>query len=158
MNRPSRGDMVFRFGEPCESFPVMDRGHVKRLPLSPAGHEKVIEIVSPGQRCAEALMSSGRACFLRAQALADALVVSIGKEAVLAEVGRDPRFTLRMRAAISRRLLGRVRNEQAHALEGGSSARSAACCAIRRARTAAVGAPSRSRCRWARRRSPRASR
>jgi CRP/FNR family transcriptional regulator, dissimilatory nitrate respiration regulator len=120
LNRLSRGDMVFRFGEPCESFHVMVTGQVKLFALSPAGHEKVIEIVGPSQSFAEALMFAGRSYIVSAQALADSLVVSIGKAAVLAEVGRDPRFALRMLAGISRRLHGLVRDVQAYALHSGA--------------------------------------
>jgi CRP/FNR family transcriptional regulator, dissimilatory nitrate respiration regulator len=53
------------------------------------------------------------------QALSDALVLRIGKAAVLAEIGHDPRFALRMLAGISRRLHGLVHDVQAYALQNG---------------------------------------
>jgi CRP-like cAMP-binding protein len=118
--RLSRGDMVFRVGEPCEAFHVMVTGRVKLFVLSPAGQEKVIEIVGPGQSFAEALMFTHRPYIVNAQALADSLVLSVGKQAVLDEIGRDSRFALRMLAGISRRLHGLVRDVQAYALHSGA--------------------------------------
>jgi CRP-like cAMP-binding protein len=118
--RLSRGDMVFRVGEPCEAFHVMVTGQVKLFAVSPAGQEKVIEIVGPGQSFAEALMFSNRAYIVNAQALADSLVLSVGKQAVLDEIVRDSRFALRMLAGISRRLHGMVRDVQAYALHSGA--------------------------------------
>jgi len=118
--RLSRGDMVFRVGEPCEAFHVAVTGQVKLFVLSQSGQEKVIEIVGPGQTFAEALMFTNRPYILNAQALADSLVLSIGKPAVVGEITRDARFGLRMLAGISRRLHGLVRDVQAYALHSGA--------------------------------------
>ena len=118
--RLTRGDTLFRVGEPCEAFHVTVTGQVKLFVLSQAGQEKVIEIVGPGQSFAEALMFSHRPYIVNAQALADSLVLSVGKQAVLDEIGRDSRFALRMLAGISRRLHGLVRDVQAYALHSGA--------------------------------------
>ena len=120
LRRLARGDMVFHCGEPCDAFHVTVTGQVKLFVLSPSGQEKVIEIVAPGQSFAEALMFTGRAYLLSAQALTDALVVSIGKAAVVAEIERDPRFAMRMLAGISRRLHGLVHDVEAYALHTGT--------------------------------------
>ena len=119
LRRHSRGDMVFRVGEPCEAFHVTVTGQVKLFVISPAGAEKVIEIMGPGQSFAEALMFTGRPYILNAQALTDSLVLSIGKEAVVGEIERDPRFALRMLAGISRRLHGLVHDVESYALHSG---------------------------------------
>jgi CRP/FNR family transcriptional regulator, dissimilatory nitrate respiration regulator len=119
LRRLTRGEMVFRCGEPCEAFHVVVTGQVKLFVLSPAGQEKVIEIVAPGQSFAEALMFTGRPYILNAQALSDALVLSIGKAAVVGEIERDARFALRMLAGISRRLHGLVHDVEAYALHTG---------------------------------------
>jgi CRP-like cAMP-binding protein len=52
--------MVFRVGEPCDAFHVTVTGQVKLFVISPAGAEKVIEIMGPGQSFAEALMFTSR--------------------------------------------------------------------------------------------------
>jgi CRP-like cAMP-binding protein len=120
LRRLARGDMVFRYGEPCEAFHLCVTGQIKLFVLSPAGQEKVIEIISPGQSFAEALMFTGRPYILNAQALADGLLLSIGKDAVVGEIERDPRFALRMLAGISRRLHGLVHDVEAYALHSGA--------------------------------------
>lgn len=117
--RLARGDMVFRQGEPCTAFHVVVTGQVKLYVVSPAGAEKVIELVGPGQSFAEALMFTGKPYILNALALCDALVLSIGKATVLGEIERDPRFALRMLAGISRRLHGLVHDVESYALHSG---------------------------------------
>jgi CRP-like cAMP-binding protein len=119
LRRLQRGEMVFRCGDPCEAFHVCVTGQVKLFVISPAGQEKVIEIIAPSQSFAEALMFTGRPYILSAQALTDALVLSIGKAAVVGEVERDARFALRMLAGISRRLHGLVHDVEAYALHSG---------------------------------------
>jgi CRP-like cAMP-binding protein len=120
LRRFARGDMVFRVGEPCDAFHVTVLGQVKLFALSPAGQEKVIELIGPGQSFAEALMFTGRPYIVSAQALSDAIVLTVGKVAVLAEIAQDPKFALRMLAGISRRLHGLVHDVQAYALHSGA--------------------------------------
>ena len=119
LQRLSRGDMVFRCGDACEAFHVVVTGQVKLFLLSPAGQEKIIEIIAPGQSFAEALMFTDRPYIINAQALTDATVLSIGKAAVVGEIEREPRFALRMLAGISRRLHGLVHDVEAYALHTG---------------------------------------
>jgi CRP/FNR family transcriptional regulator, dissimilatory nitrate respiration regulator len=119
LRRLSRGDVVFRVGEPCEEFHVTVTGQVKLFALSPAGQEKVIELVGPGNSFAEALMFTGRPYIINAQALADTLLLSVGKQTVCSEIERDPRFAMRMLAGISRRLHGLVNDVEAYALHSG---------------------------------------
>jgi CRP/FNR family transcriptional regulator, dissimilatory nitrate respiration regulator len=56
---------------------------------------------------------------ISAQALTDALLLSVSKQAVEAEIARDARFALRMLAGISRRLHGLVHDVEAYALHSG---------------------------------------
>jgi CRP-like cAMP-binding protein len=120
LRRYSRGEIVFRVGDPCEEFHVVAIGQVKLFALSAAGQEKVIEIVGPGNSFAEALMFTGRPYIINAQAVTDALVLTVKKQAVLSEISRDPRFCLRMLAGISRRLHGLVRDVEAYSLHNGA--------------------------------------
>lgn len=119
LRRLVRGDMVFRVGDPCEAFHVTVVGQVKLFAISPAGQEKVIELVGPGHSFAEALMFTDRPCFVNAQALTDTLLLTVAKSAVLGEIDRDARFALRMLAGLSRRLHGLVHDVQAYALHSG---------------------------------------
>ncbi|MDP2007074.1 MAG: Crp/Fnr family transcriptional regulator [Rubrivivax sp.] len=119
LRRFERGDMVFRVGEPCDAFHVVVVGQVKLFVISPAGQEKVIELVSPGASFAEALMFLDKPCMVNAQALADTLLLSVQRNAVLTELEMDSRFALRMLAGLSRRLHGLVHDVQAYALQSG---------------------------------------
>ena len=119
VRRLARGDTVFRIGEACEEFHVTVMGQVKLFAISPAGQEKVIELIGPGNSFAEALMFTGKPYIINAQALTDTLLLSVGKAAVLGEIERDPRFAMRMLAGISRRLHGLVHDVQAYALHSG---------------------------------------
>ena len=120
LRRFERGDMVFRVGEPCDAFHVVVVGQVKLFVISPAGQEKVIELVSPGASFAEALMFLDKPCMVNAQALGDTLLLSVQRNAVLAELELDSRFALRMLAGLSRRLHGLVHDVQAYALQSGA--------------------------------------
>ena len=119
LRRLSRGDTVFRVGEPCEEFHVTVTGQVKLFAISPAGQEKVIELVGPGNSFAEALMFTGKPYIINAQALTDTLLLTVKKDAVVSEIELDPRFAMRMLAGISRRLHGLVHDVEAYALHSG---------------------------------------
>ena len=119
LRRLTRGENIFRVGEPCEEFHVTVTGQVKLFAISPAGQEKVIELVGPGNSFAEALMFTGKPYIVNAQALTDTLLLTVKKEAVVGEIERDPRFAMRMLAGISRRLHGLVHDVEAYALHSG---------------------------------------
>jgi CRP-like cAMP-binding protein len=119
IRRLARGDNLFRYGEPCEEFHVVVSGQIKLFALSPAGQEKVIELVGPGVSFAEALMFTDKPYILNAQSLANTLLLTVGKQCMLEEIERDPRFSLRMLAGISRRLHGLVRDIESGALHSG---------------------------------------
>lgn len=115
----ARGDDVFHIGEPCNEFHVTVTGQIKLYAISPAGQEKIIEIVGPGNSFAEALMFTDKPYFINAQALTDTLLLSVSKRSVMLEIENDPRFCMRMLAGLSRRLHGLVNDVQAYALHSG---------------------------------------
>lgn len=119
LRRLTRGEAVFRVGEPCNEFHVTVTGQVKLFAISSAGQEKVIELIGPGNSFAEALMFTGKPYIINAQALCDSLLLTINKQAVLTEIELDSRFALRMLGGISRRLHGLVHDVQAYALHSG---------------------------------------
>lgn len=119
LRRFGRGEAIFRVGMPCDEFHVTVMGQVKLFAISPAGQEKVIEIAGPGITFAEALMFTERPYIINAQALSDTLLLSVGKDAVVDEIERDPRFALRLLGGISRRLHGLVHDVQAYSLHSG---------------------------------------
>lgn len=119
LRRFSRGEGVFHVGMPCEEFHVTVSGQIKLFAISPAGQEKIIELAGPGITFAEALMFTDKPYIVNAQALADSLVLSVSKFAVVHEIENDPRFAMRMLAGISRRLHGLIHDVQAYSLHSG---------------------------------------
>jgi CRP-like cAMP-binding protein len=119
VQRLGRGDTIFRYGQPCEEFHVVVSGQIKLFAISPAGQEKVIELVGPGHSFAEALMFTSKPYILNAQALTSTLLLTVSKQSMLDEIVRDPRFSLRMLAGISRRLHGLVHDIESGALHSG---------------------------------------
>lgn len=115
----ARGTDVFRIGDPCNEFHVTVSGQVKLFAISPAGQEKIIELVGPGNSFAEALMFMQRPYIINAQALTDTLMLSVSREAVMREINGDPQFCMRMLAGLSRRLHGLVNDVQAYSLHSG---------------------------------------
>jgi CRP-like cAMP-binding protein len=97
LRRFSRGSMVFRAGEQCESFHFVVSGQVKLFVASANGVEKVIELIGPGHSFAEAMMFLPKPYMLNAQTLTD----TVSKQAVFSEIERDPRFSMHMLSGIS---------------------------------------------------------
>ena len=119
LRRVERGKVIFRTGDPCHEFHVNVLGQVKLFVISPAGTEKVVELVGPGDSFAEAVMFMGVPYVLSAQTLTDSLILSIEKDVVLREIGASPEFALRMLAGLSRRLHGLIKDVEAYALHSG---------------------------------------
>ena len=119
LRRMTRGENVFRAGDPCNEFYVIVTGQVKLFMLAPDGREKVVELMGAGQSFGEAIMFTDRPYFLNSQALSDSLLLSVSKQAVIAGIMRDHRFALRMLGGMSRRMHGLVRDVETHALHSG---------------------------------------
>lgn len=119
LRRLERGAIVFRAGDPCEEFHVTVLGQVKLFVLSPTGSEKVIEFCGPGHSFAEAVMFMGVPYVVSAQTLADTLLLTIDKRAVLREIEANTSFALRMLAGLSRRLHGLIKDVEAYSLHSG---------------------------------------
>jgi CRP-like cAMP-binding protein len=119
VRRIAKGEPVFRVGEPCEAFHMVVLGQIKLFLVSPSGQEKVVEIFSPGQSFAEALMFLEKPYILSAQALSDAVLVEVSKQGVYNEIAQDPSFSMHMLAGISRRLHSLVQDVEGYALQSG---------------------------------------
>lgn len=119
VRRYTKGDLIFRAGEPCDAFFMVMTGRVKLFLLSPAGQEKVVEIIGPGQSFAEALVFLDKPYIVSAQALADAMLVSVSKQGIIREIQQDARLALHMLAGLSKRLHGLVQDVEAYALSSG---------------------------------------
>ncbi len=72
------GETLFEQGDSADRFYMVVSGQIKLFRLSPAGNEKIIEIITPGSTFAEALMFLERPHYpVGAQALTAAEVISV---------------------------------------------------------------------------------
>ena len=106
----NEGEALFEQGDLAKRFYLLLSGQVKLFRLSPAGNEKVVDIVVPGSTFAEALMFLDRPHYpVGAQALQASEVISIDA-ADFADMLRgsvDTCFV--MMGAMSQRLRGLLR-------------------------------------------------
>lgn len=119
-HRVGKGSVIFQRGDACKGFHLVVFGQVKLAFTSPNGSEKVVDVVGPGQSFGEALMFTDRPYMVYAQALADALVLHVGKDTIDAEIAADPRVARLMLAGLSRRLLGLIQDVEAYSLRSGT--------------------------------------
>jgi CRP-like cAMP-binding protein len=115
-----RGRVLFQRGDPCAGFHFVAYGQVKLAVSTPAGAEKVIEILGPGRSFGEAVMFTGNAYPVGATALADSLLLLVRKEALFVELERDPLLARRMLAGLSARLHVLVKDVESMTLHSAS--------------------------------------
>ena len=111
------GAAVFRRGDACDGIHVIVVGRVKLALLAPAGAEKVVEILGPGQSFGEAVMFIDRPYNLYAEALADSLLLHIRKHAILHAVECNTDFARRMLNELSQRQCRLVADIEAYTLK-----------------------------------------
>jgi CRP-like cAMP-binding protein len=92
-------------------------GRVKLALLAPAGAEKVVEILGPGQSFGEAIMFLGKRHMLYAEALADSLLLFIRNSAIMEAIERNPDLARRMLGAMSQRLYRLVADIEGYTLK-----------------------------------------
>lgn len=114
--RVKRGDILFQRGDPCLGFYIVVFGQIKLMFITPEGDEKVIEIMGPGQSFGEAVLFLEKPYPVTSQALADSMLLHVGKEAVFEEIERDARFARRVIAGLSRRLHQLISDVEAYSV------------------------------------------
>jgi CRP-like cAMP-binding protein len=111
-----RGQVLFQRGDPCSGFHYVAYGQVKLAVSTPAGAEKVIEILGPGRTFGEAVMFTANIYPVSATVLADSLLLHVRSNALFAELERDPQLARRLLAALSVRLHMMVKDVEAMTL------------------------------------------
>jgi CRP/FNR family transcriptional regulator, dissimilatory nitrate respiration regulator len=99
-----KGETLFREGEPCEGFFVVQRGVISIHRVSAAGKVQVIHIFHSGDSFAEAALISDDGYPASARALAPSAVILIPKTEFMALLRKRPELALRMLASMSRHL------------------------------------------------------
>jgi CRP-like cAMP-binding protein len=95
-------------------------GQVKLAFGAADGSEKVVEILGPGSSFGEAVMFLDKPYVVFAETLADSLLLAIGKQAIFAELERNPRFARKMLAGLAQRLHRLVHDLEAYTLRSGT--------------------------------------
>ena len=114
-----KGDILFHKGDMPTGFHLIAHGQIKLGLTSSQGAEKVIDILGQGQTFGEAVMFMDRPYPVFAQALSDARLLHISKQAMLNELERDPRLSRKMIAALSVRLHHLIADVESYSLHSG---------------------------------------
>lgn len=117
--RVEKGGVLFRRGDPCNGFHLVLGGQVKLAFMSADGHEKVIEIMRPGQTFGEAVMFMDKPYVVMAQALTDCRLLHISKSIVFEEMERDASFCRKIIAGLSQRLHHLIADVETYSLHSG---------------------------------------
>jgi len=108
--RLQAGQSLFSQGEPARHFFMVLEGSLKLFLLSREGEEKVIELVSPDQFFAEAVMFMEHGRYpVNASALTESRLLAFDNRTFLELLQESRELTLRVLAAMSRRLHALVR-------------------------------------------------
>jgi CRP-like cAMP-binding protein len=102
--RAPAGTILFRRGDLPGGFHVVAYGQVKLSLATADGAEKVVEVIGPGMSFGEAVMLLERPYPVTAETLSDSLLVAVGKQALFAELDRNPLLARRMLAGLSIRV------------------------------------------------------
>lgn len=114
--RAAKGEMLFQKGDASKGFFVVVAGQVKLAFPSSQGNEKVVEIIGPLQSFGEAVMFLDRPYLVFAEALTDALLLHISRDAVVAQIAADPLFAQRMLAGLALRLHSLIQDVETYSL------------------------------------------
>ena len=114
-----RGERLFSIGEPADHMFVVVHGAIKLMARTPAGGARLTGVAGAGRSFGEPVMFLERPAVVDAEAIDDALVLQIPKEAIFAEIERSPRFARRIIASLSQRIESLVTALDRQALGGG---------------------------------------
>lgn len=104
------GESLFQQGDAADRFYLVLKGQIKLYRLSPAGDEKVIEVVKPGSTFAEALMFFDHPRYpVGAESLREAEVISIDARDFASMLRESVETCFLMMGGMSQRLRGLIR-------------------------------------------------
>jgi CRP-like cAMP-binding protein len=108
--RLSDGQLFFQSGDPAKHFFLVTQGQIKLTRLSMQGQEKVIEIITPGQTFAEALMFGEHPEYpVNAVAIGDTCLLSFDNASFLEILRSSVDTCFRLMGDMSHRLKSLIR-------------------------------------------------
>ncbi len=115
----NRGNILFHKGDACHGFYLTLSGQIKLAFITAEGNQKVVEIMRAGHSFGEAIMFMDTPYILMAEALTECQVLHIAKEAVFAELARDPAVCRKLIGGLSKRLHHLINDLEAYSLRSG---------------------------------------
>jgi CRP-like cAMP-binding protein len=115
-----RGEILFREGDAPSGFYIVVHGRVALTAGARNARERVAEIVGAGRSFGEPIMFLEKPYIVGARALSDCLVLHVARDAVFAELDRNPTLARRMIANLSAKLHSTVQEVELNALGTGS--------------------------------------
>jgi CRP/FNR family transcriptional regulator, dissimilatory nitrate respiration regulator len=112
------GQLLFDRGQPARHFYVVLEGQLNLVLYSRAGEEKIVDILGPGQSCAEAIMfMEGPVYPVSAMAASRSRIARFSSTDYVAMLRESPETCLRMLGHLSQRLHMRIREIEHLTLE-----------------------------------------
>lgn len=103
------GEILFQRGDRATRFYLVEQGQIKLFRVSPEGHEKVVEMMGPGETFAEAVMFMGTNRYpVSAQAMEPTLLCGISNASYLDLLKADTEACLKLLGDLSQRLHRRL--------------------------------------------------
>lgn len=102
--RYTKGESVFREGEPSDSLYIVNEGVVKVSKLSDSGKEHILRLLFPGDFLGQFALFKEGLHYADAEAMEESVVCRIHRTALKAILERNPQMSYRFLAAISQRL------------------------------------------------------
>ncbi len=112
------GETLFHMGEKSNHFYYVDSGAIKLFRISPAGQEKIVEIIRAGQTFAEAVMFFERPLYpVNSEALEATTLTAFDSTVFMAMLRESTDTCIRMLGTLSMRLHHRVNEIDALSLQ-----------------------------------------
>lgn len=115
------GETLFRLGDPCHQFFLVQSGVIKLYRLSQSGEEKVIELISPNQLFAEAVMFMGALYPVHAEAVEPVRLIAFDSQDFSALLHDNTELCFRLMANMSWRMHGLINEIDRLTLHSGTA-------------------------------------
>ncbi len=114
-----KGENLFHRGDPCTGFYLVVYGQIKLSFTSAQGNEKIVEIMNQGKSFGEAIMFLDKPYVVSAQALTDAMLLHVSKNAIFDELEHDYNLARKMLAGMAMRLHQLMDDVESYSLHSG---------------------------------------
>jgi len=120
LRRAAKDSLLYKRGDPASGCYVLVRGLIKLSLRAPAGAEKVLRLVGPGETFGESMLFDARPQPVDAFVLADSELVFIPAQALTDMLDRDRAFARAMLTALSQRIHTLIADIAAYSLSSGT--------------------------------------